>query len=286
MKYGLDVPPFGPFADVRILAALAQDAEAAGWDGFFIWDHVAREWTVDVADPWIALAAIAMQTYTLRIGTLVTPLPRRRPWNVARETVTLDRLSGGRVTLGVGLGSGRPSEWGGLGEETDPKVRGAMLDEALDVLAGLWSGELFTYHGQHFQVEGARFLPAPRQSPRIPVWVGGYWPNKAPFRRAARWDGVFPLAGSESRIEPDDLREIVAFIRSQRESDAPFDVVQRGVTPYDDPVGAAAIVAPYAEAGATWWLEAIHPPRVGGEWEGDWRVEALLERILQGPPRA
>jgi alkanesulfonate monooxygenase SsuD/methylene tetrahydromethanopterin reductase-like flavin-dependent oxidoreductase (luciferase family) len=285
MKYGLDIPPFGPLGNARTLATLAKEAEDTGWDGFFLWDHIARAWTLDIADPWIALAAVAMQTEHIRLGTLVTPLPRRRPWKGARETVSLDHLSGGRMVLGVGLGSGRPEEWANFGEETDLKTRGAMVDEALDVLAGLWRGEPFSYDGTHYHVTDAHFLPRPVQQPRIPVWVGGYWPNKAPFRRAARWDGAFPLGGRDSELQPADIAALVAFIREQRTDTRPFDVLHRGVTPGDDPARAAEIVAPFAAAGATWWIEPIHPWIFGGAWEGDWPVEAMRERIRQGPPR-
>ena len=288
MRYALDLPNMGPFADPRLLVELARDAEQAGWDGLFLWDHLGgREPNLPLVDPWIALAAIAASTERIRLGTMVTPLPRRRPWKVARETVSLDRLSGGRLILGVGLGSGRVSEWANLGEETDFKRRGAMLDEALAVLDGLWSAQPFTFHGAHYTVEGAEFLPGPLQQPRIPVWVAGYWPNKAPFRRAARWDGLYPLFPGAGEADWLPLfREAVAFVREQRgDNPAPFDILHRGTTPGDDPAQAAALVAPFAEAGATWWAEAIHPQRFGGDWGGAWPVAALRERIAQGPPR-
>lgn len=288
MRYALDLPNMGPFADPRLLVELARDAEQAGWDGLFLWDHLGgREPNLPLVDPWIALAAIAASTERIRLGTMVTPLPRRRPWKVARETVSLDRLSGGRLIVGVGLGSGRPTEWASLGEETDFKRRGAMLDEALAVLDGLWSAQPFTFHGAHYTVEGAEFLPGPLQQPRIPVWVAGYWPNKAPFRRAARWDGLYPLFPGAGEADWLPLfREAVAFVREQRgDNPAPFDILHRGTTPGDDPAQAAALVAPFAEAGATWWAEAIHPQRFGVDWGGAWPVAALRERIAQGPPR-
>lgn len=285
IRYGIDLPPFGPLGYARLLAELACEAEMAGWDGFFIWDHVAREWQIDVVDPWVALAAAAMTTTRIRLGTLVTPMARRRPWKLARETVSLDHLSGGRLILGVGLGSGRDSEWAGLGEETDARVRGVMLDEGLDVLVGLWSGQPFSYHGQHYHVEQARFLPPPLQTPRIPIWVGGYWPNKPPFRRAACWDGVFPLDKNRGDLRPDDIREMTAYVQAHRTSETAFEVVYRGTpTPGDDLGRAAAAVAPFVEAGITWWIEPIHPGHFEGEWEGDWRLEAMRTRIRQGPP--
>lgn len=291
IRYGIDLPPFGPFGSARVLADVARDAESAGWDGIFIWDHVARDWRLDIADTWVALAAMATATGRIRLGPLVTPLPRRRPWKVARETVSLDHLSNGRLILGVGLGSGRPPEWGNLGEETDLKTRGEMVDEALDIVTGLWRGEPFSYDGQHYRVNDACFLPAPLQQPRIPIWTGGYWPNKKPFRRAARWDGVFALEKSSNRLSggllPDQIRDLVAFIRAERDTDAPFDIVCRGdPTPGDDPARGAAMVAPYVDAGITWWIEAVHPWVFGAAWEQPWPFEAMRERIRQGPPKA
>ena len=287
MQYGLYLPNFGPFGDARMLADLASDAETAGWDGFFIWDHIARPLLTEVVDPWIALAAIAMKTSRLRIGALVTPLPRRRPWKVARETVSLDHLSGGRLVFGVGTGSsgGGEVEWANFGEEMDAEARAAMLDEGLAVLTGLWSGAPFTFTGRHYRVAESRFLPPAMQAPRIPVWVAGYWPNRPPFRRAARWDGVFPLFGVEG---PDVLPHVLAAVRYVREcrtDGAAFDVAHAGgPTPGDDPPRAAAIVQPYEEAGVTWWLERIYPTCFGAEWSGHWPVDAMRARIQQGPP--
>lgn len=284
MKYALYLPNFGDGISTERLIDFAQLAEGAGWDGLFLWDHVAGH-TVDFVDPWMALTAVALNTKRLRLGTTVTPLPRRRPWKLARETVTLDHVSQGRAVLGVGIGL-RDAEWGDLGEETDLHTRGAMLDEALEVVTGLWSGEPFNFEGEHYRVKDAHFLPRPVQRPRIPVWVGGFWPNKAPFRRMARWDGMFPLF---DEWEPEKvvplLRDAVAFVKAHRAEDAgPFDVVAAGATPGDEPAVAAEITAAYADAGATWWLEAIAPYRVGMDLEDPWPVEAFQARIRQGPP--
>lgn len=285
MQFGIYLPNFGPYGDARVLASLATDAEQSGWDGFFIWDHIAG-WNLPIVDVWVALAAVAMSTERIRIGTTVTPLPRRRPWKVARETVSLDHLSGGRLTLGVGIGLGE-AEYDNLGEEVDPKERGAMLDEALDVLAGLWSSEPFTYAGQHFTVKDAHFLPKPAQQPRIPIWVGGFWPNKAPFRRAAKWDGAFPLflQAQDEEQELAQLKEAVSYLSAQRTDDHPLDIICIGVTPGDQPEQAAAAARKRASLGATWWLECIAPFRFGKGFEEEWPVDALRERILQGPPR-
>jgi alkanesulfonate monooxygenase SsuD/methylene tetrahydromethanopterin reductase-like flavin-dependent oxidoreductase (luciferase family) len=285
MHYAIYLPNFGPYGEARALAELARDAEQAGWDGFFLWDHVAG-WDHPVVDPWVALTAVALATQRVRFGTTVTPLPRRRPWKVARETVSLDRLSGGRLTLSVGTGLGA-EEWEDLGEEADPRVRGAMLDEALTVLTGLWRGERFSHQGQYYHLKEAHFQPMPLQSPRIPVWVGGFWPNHAPFRRAARWDGVFPLFETDGdEAATAQLREVVQYVAAQRTGGQPFDVVCTGVTPGADRAEAARIVAQYAEAGANWWLEGIAPYRFGRGFEGEWPVAALRERVLQGPPSA
>jgi probable F420-dependent oxidoreductase len=287
MKYGIYLPNFGPFGDARILAEIARDAEQAGWDGFFIWDHIApyTGWNECIVDPWIALTAVALNTSRIRIGTTVTPLPRRRPWKVARETVSLDRLSGGRLILGVGIG-GEGKEWDDLGEESNLKTRGAMLDEALDVLTGLWSGETFSYEGKHYQLREQRFRPVPIQQPRIPVWVGGFWPHKAPLRRAAKWDGAFTLFSSGPQ-EMDEIREAAAYIREQRrDPSAPFDMIYLGrPTPGTQRKEAAEIVREYADLGITYWLENTLPFVFGGDLGEHWPMEHIRERISQGPPR-
>ncbi len=283
MRYGIYLPNFGPYGDAHTLAALARDAEASGWDGFFLWDHIAG-WQLDIVDPWVALTAVALNTHRIRIGTTVTPLPRRRPWKVARETVSLDRLSGGRLILSVGIGLGQ-GEWDDLGEVTDLKTRGAMLDEALDVLVGLWSGEPFSYNGTHYHLNNVRFTPVALQKPRIPIWVGGFWPNAAPFKRAARWDGAFPLFNPEApESELDQLEKAVALLQTERKSNAPFDIVCTGITPGENRSRAAAITHSYAERGATWWLECIAPFRFDKGFDEPWPVDELRERILQGPP--
>jgi alkanesulfonate monooxygenase SsuD/methylene tetrahydromethanopterin reductase-like flavin-dependent oxidoreductase (luciferase family) len=169
MKFAFDTPQFGAFADPRLLAQLAHEAEDAGWDAFFLWDHIQVGWPDPVADPWIALAAIAMATSRILIGPIVTPLYRRHPWKLARETVTLDHLSGGRVVLGVGLGDDVFGEIRTFDGPMDPRTRAAMLDEGLAVLLGLWSAEKFSFEGAHYTIRDAQFLPAPLQKPRIPI---------------------------------------------------------------------------------------------------------------------
>ena len=288
LKFGMSVPPFGDFANPRALAELAKQAEDAGWDGFFIWDHMMFDPTFHpITDPWVGLTAVALQTTRIRFGTMITPLARRRPWKVARETVALDHASNGRFILGVGLGDPVQWDFGFFGEETDSKDRAKRLDESLEILAGLWSGEPFSYQGAHYTIQQVHFLPRPVQQPRIPIWVAGWWPNKPPMRRAARWDGAIPI-GSGSSIPAEEWRTIIDFIHAHRPVDAPFDFVHTGASPGDNPMEAGQMVAPYWEAGVTWWIEAIDPWRFGWKWEDKWSSEAsarMQERIAQGPPR-
>ncbi len=294
MRFGLSLPNFGPYADARLLAALAHEAETAGWDGFFLWDHVLFG-DMPLVDPWVALSAVALATERMRLGPLVTPLPRRRPVKLAREAVSLDHLSNGRLVLGVGSGL-LSWELEDLGEEGDLRTRAAMLDEGLEVLTGVWSGRPFSHKGRHYTVhamlpgasEPAAFLPVPVQSPRIPIWLAGTWPHKAPFRRAARWDGIAPMKagqGLDGMLTPADLRAIVAYIGAERGSMDGFDVVIAGATSGTDGSADAAIVASYAAAGATWWLENINPWRCGWAWQGPWPLDQMNARPGLGPPR-
>jgi len=292
LKSGIYLPNFSPFGDASAIADLARDAESAGWDGFFLWDHIAQYnsdfdgGSLPCADPWIALTAAAMQTTNIKLGTTVTPLPRRRPHKLARETVTLDRLSGGRPILGVGIGGGK-TEWDYLGEETDLHTRGDMLDEGLNVLVGLWSGEPFQYDGEHYHIEKAEFLPRPLQQPRIPIWVGGFWPNKRPFHRMARWDGMFPLFNVFGPEQEPVYAEAVAFVKVERKRlglDKPFDVIKMGMTPGDDPAQASAILDPAERVGATWWLELLMPEVYGFNPTDPGAYDVLRTRVMQGPP--
>ncbi|HEX6230708.1 MAG TPA: LLM class flavin-dependent oxidoreductase [Actinomycetota bacterium] len=273
MRFGISVPNIG---ELDTLVTMGVEADRSGWDGFFLWDQIRlmKDVPVPVHDPWIALAAIAVRTERVRIGTLVTPLARRRPWKLARETVTLDHLSRGRVVLGVGLGYPPDAEFEPFGEDPDERVRAAKLDEGLEVLTGLWSGEPLDLEGRHFHVRGMRFDPVPVQRPRIPIWVGGMWPNRAPFRRAARFDGVVPIRvderGEPASLEAAELAEVVAYVRRHRRTDEPLEVVHAGVA---DPSAIAASEA----AGATWYLADAGV--AGAGWE-----EPTLELIRARPP--
>jgi alkanesulfonate monooxygenase SsuD/methylene tetrahydromethanopterin reductase-like flavin-dependent oxidoreductase (luciferase family) len=224
---------------------------------------------------------VALATERLRLGPMVTPLARRRPWKVARETVTLDRLSGGRLVLGVGLGEPPEDEYGTFGEPTDPVVRAAKLDEGLEVLTRLWSGETVSFQGRHYQVDQLAFQPTPVQRPRIPIWVAGVWPRPGPLRRAARFDGSTPVKvgpdGELAPLDPDDVRGLLEVVRPHRTSGAPFDVAVGGTTP-EDPAAARALLDPLAEAGATWWQESVDPRQTD--------LAAFTRRVRQGPPAA
>ena len=193
---------------------------------------------------------------------------------MARAAVTLDRLSGGRLVLGVGIGTDRVREFSCFGEEASDKLHGELLDEGLEVLTRLWSGETFSYTGAHYHLTDACFLPVPLQQPRIPIWVAGVWPNKKPFRRAAQWDGVCPIA-SDRALTPQDYRELTAYVQSQHPETAPFDILAAGRTSGTDRVADAELVRPFAEAGATWWQE-------GFDWQSS--LEQVRARVRQGPP--
>jgi alkanesulfonate monooxygenase SsuD/methylene tetrahydromethanopterin reductase-like flavin-dependent oxidoreductase (luciferase family) len=288
MRYGVYVPNFGPYGDARMLADLAYEAEEAGWDGFFLWDQVSKSTltpTVDpMVDPWVALAAIALRTSAIRLGTLVTPLPRRRPWKVARETVSLDHLSAGRLIFGVGSGSGY-FDFEALGEASDAKTLAKLLDEGLEVLTGLWSGEPYRHEGLAYHIKEAQFLPRPVQSPRIPIWVAAMWPAKAPLRRAARWDGIVPIGRDLSLMEmltAAQMHEIIRSVVSLPGYTTPYEVVHSGITDGMDPAHDSEVVAAYQQVGVTWWVEKIQPER-WGSWT-NWPLEAMRTRVRQGPP--
>jgi alkanesulfonate monooxygenase SsuD/methylene tetrahydromethanopterin reductase-like flavin-dependent oxidoreductase (luciferase family) len=269
VRHAVYVPPFATFGDVNLLVDLACAAEQAGWDGFFLWDHLLYQDDVPFVDAWIALAAIAAATERIRLGPLITPLPRRRPWKVAREAVTLDHLSGGRLVLGVGLGIDFWREFGGFGgEAADDPERAALLDDGIEILTRLWSGEPVTYAGSRLRVDGVRFLPTPLQEPRIPIWSAVLWPPRpSPVRRAARCDGVAPFR-PDGPLTPDNVRELRAAIERERASDAPFDICLHG------PPGRAA---EFEAAGVTWFMMSFYPEEPLGE------VRSVIER---GPQRS
>jgi alkanesulfonate monooxygenase SsuD/methylene tetrahydromethanopterin reductase-like flavin-dependent oxidoreductase (luciferase family) len=276
MRYALNMPNFGSYANIPDLVALAKDAEAAGWDGFFLWDHIspAASPGAEFCDPWMALTPVALATEGLRIGTMITPLPRRRPWVLARQVATLDQLSNGRVTLGVGIGY-PPEEYRLFGEETDERVRADKLDEGLEILAGLLSGEPFRFAGEQYQVDEVAFLPAAVQA-HVPVWVAGMWPNRRPMRRAARWDGAFPIRADIQPLTPDEVREIRGYVEAHRESSEPFELVLSGESSGYSPFALKHPLAVYEAAGVTWWLETLT------DWRGT--LGEMREYVRGGPP--
>jgi alkanesulfonate monooxygenase SsuD/methylene tetrahydromethanopterin reductase-like flavin-dependent oxidoreductase (luciferase family) len=259
MRYAISVPPGASPAD---LVDCARAADRAGWDAFFLWDHVyiADGWTLH--DPWVLLGAMAVTTERIRLGPMVTPLARRRPWKVAKEVITLDHLSGGRAMVGVGLGA-PDAEFTAFGEPADPRARGAALDEALVVLDGLLRGEEVAHDGPLFHVH-ARLTPASVQRPRPPIWVAATWPHRRPLERASRYDGVFVLGrDSQGGLTPEQLAEVRRVVGPE------VDVAM----PPDPP----ASVEEYAAAGVTWLI--CGPPGPEGDWLGD-----LRERVEAGPP--
>ena len=267
MRFGLSFPNFGSYAEPGPMVELAVTAEEAGWDGFFVWDHIVITDGMPVADPWVLLGAMGQATESIKLGPMVAALPRHRPWVVARQGVTVDRLTGGRMILGVGIGYPPEVEFATFDDPTDARERADMLDEGLEIITRVWSGESFEFEGEHYKVLRNRFAPKPGQEPRIPIWVAGMLPNLRPFRRAARFDGVFPIRSDMQDLAPADVARVARYVRSQRTTDESFDVVVGG------PV--AADVAAMAEAGATWYLAGPSP-----EAES---FEEILAWISAGP---
>ncbi|MCA9900002.1 MAG: LLM class flavin-dependent oxidoreductase [Ardenticatenaceae bacterium] len=273
MKYGFVIPS----GDARTVAELAKTAESHHWDAIFVWEPV---WGIDA---WVSLTAAAMVTERIKLGTMITPISRMRPWKLASETATLDNLSGGRVILGVGLGA-VDTGFHAFGEVTDRKTRAELLDEGLDILTGLWRGQPFSYEGKHYKVAECDFFPPPPpvQQPRIPIWMVGAWHWPKSMARVLRYDGLLPnvldAEKNHQPLTPKAVAEMAAFIR-QEKGNEPFDIVVEGETPGDKPDEAAEKVRPFAQAGATWWLET--------RWQlprDEAGLQIVEERIRQGPP--
>jgi alkanesulfonate monooxygenase SsuD/methylene tetrahydromethanopterin reductase-like flavin-dependent oxidoreductase (luciferase family) len=244
MRFCLSVPPF---TDPATVLGLARDAEAHGWDGFFLWDHLSWDGIVEAHDPWTLLGAIAVETRRIRVGTMVTPLSRRRPAVVAKHLTTLDHLSGGRVTLGVGLGDPPDLDFGDLGDEPSYRVRAEITDEALEIVSGLVGDGSVDHRGEHLQATTS-FRPLPLQRPRIPIWIAGRAPHRRPLARARRWDGYIPIA--DPFLTPEGLADYVG----AHPHDA-WDVVAQWPddTSPDD----------WAAAGATWLVRSVWPNEAG-----------------------
>ncbi len=295
MKHAIYAPTLKDYADVKRLVELAIEAERAGFDGFFIWDVLFMEQGADAADPTVALGAIAQATTRIRIGAMITPLARRRPWKLAKEIATLDHLSGGRVTLGIGLGEPADIEFGNVGDDATAKGRAERLDEGLEILDPLLRGETVNYTGKHFQIRDTRIAPRCVQRPRVPIWGGAGLPAKAGLRRAARWDGLFPISFPASPVMRDDgsfdtaqmwldsrkFAEVVQVTLDYRATfnvnrDASgFDFAASGNTRGDSHDQARNKVAAFEAAGATWWFEWLDD-RAG-------TYAASLNHVRRGP---
>ena len=277
MKFGV-VTSFG---SARDYVGMARDAEEAGWDGVFAWDDISVE-RGDVFDPWVVLGAMAAVTERVTLGAMVFSLPRRRPWKVARETITLDNLSNGRLVVPVGLGGTWDGGYSRVSTE-DPsrRVRAEKLDECLDILELAWSGETVSYQGTHYWMRDLHFDPRPVQRPRIPVWPIGAWPHAKSLSRAARWDGIVVSdmsgASEDEKGTPQVIADVAAWMAEHREPSGPFEIVIEGLTSGADHAADRAMLEPMAQAGATWFIES--------RWEEDQSVDTVRERIRRGPPR-
>lgn len=276
MRYGVYCANFGSLGEPRTLIDMAVLAEESGWDGFFVFDHIITwpDRAVPSADPWTVLAVVAERT-NLVLGPLVTPVARRQPWELAHQVASIDRLSGGRLALGVGLGVS--SDFDAFGDTSTRVERGDRLDEALPLLRALWSGEP-VHHSGHWSVNGIQLVPPP-QGP-VPIWVAGRYGARRPLRRAARYEGFFPINrvwDHDDLLTPAQFAEMVAVIGEERGGLDGFELLTAGLTSAPTPDEVADHVAPFAEAGATWWLETFEPHR------GD--LDELAERVRMGPPR-
>jgi len=264
------------FEDFNANIDLACEAEETGWDAFFLPDGLALEipshGALPLFDPWVVMGAIAIRTSRIRFGTMITPISRRRPWKLARECVTVDQLSKGRLILAVGMGAA--ADDGGfhkVGEAIDLKIRAQRVDEGLAIIDGLWKGVPLTFRGEHFHVDNMTMLPRPFQTPRIPIWVVGVWGKPKSMRRALSWDGIIPQRYRDWQpFSPDEVRSIRDYVFKQRTDNRPFEIIAGGMA-----AGNPQAVRPFIEAGATWWVE--------GDM-GSLSFDALRERLRQGPP--
>lgn len=268
MKYGFILP----FGDARVAADLAHEAEQAGWNGFFLWEPICG------VDAWIGLTAAAMQTSHIRLGTMLSPISRMRPWELASKAATLDRLSSGRVIVSVGLGA-IGTGFAQFGEITDRKLRAERVNEGLEIITGLWHGQPFSYTGKHYQLQpvDAAAPPPPIQQPRIPIWVVGAWPHPKSMERALKYDGLIPQGlHAENEAQFQVFEEMMSSLRAQHTQRSAFDIVIDYKVPRTQRSDKAETVRRWASAGATWWIEGL--------WEAT-DVQEVQQHIAQGPPR-
>jgi alkanesulfonate monooxygenase SsuD/methylene tetrahydromethanopterin reductase-like flavin-dependent oxidoreductase (luciferase family) len=278
VRFGVFLPPFAEFAEPERVVALARRAEESGWDGLFLWDHMLAAPGMAVADPWVTMAAVATATSRIRIGALVTPLPRRRPWVLSRQMATLDRLCEGRLVGGIGLGDDGWSEFSAFSEAVDPVLRGEMLDEGLELLQRFLSGKPVQYSGRHYVVNSPPLLPVPRQQP-LPIWGACRWPNRKPLARIAKLQGCFPIYRTEGAPPPPDPEDVAALRAALIDLGAApsIDIAVRCALSLEDPASVPETVATLAEAGVTWLLEGVPPGAPPDE---------VMAVVSQGPPRA
>ncbi|MDG6910228.1 MAG: LLM class flavin-dependent oxidoreductase [Nitrososphaerota archaeon] len=277
MKFGFIIPG----GSATEIVKLASDAEQSGWDGAFYYDDIYTDAKTEMSAAWPVVTAMALSTKRIRIGSFLTAVGRRRPWELARESVTVDWLSGGRLILPTGLGWAGDGAYTKAGMPADRRVRAEMLDEGLEILDGLWSGKPFRYNGEHNRIKTMRFIPRPVQRPRIPIWVVGAWGRSKSMRRSLKCDGLIPVIkkpdGTHGEVTPDTIHEMSRYASENREVRGnmrmEFDLIKEGATPAN-PGKARATVEPFAEAGATWWMESMW-----GQGPGDVR-----RRIRAGPP--
>lgn len=294
MRHAVYAPTFNDYGEPARLVALAEAAERAGWDGFFIWDHLALEpgGKLELVDATVMLGALAQATTRLRLGAMITPLARRRPWKFAKEMATLDRLSGGRIVVGVGLGEPAPLEFEAFGEDGSARGRASRLDEGLQIFDRLVRGEQVDHHGAHYQLREAALAPRATQQPRMPIWVAASLPAEAGLRRAVRWDGVFPVRVPQAVLDgapvtaldwrdwwltPTELGALAARLAAMRGGLAGFDLLASGRLADAPRAAAAATIAAFAAAGATWYCEWVD--------EAVGSFDQALAGIERGPPR-
>jgi alkanesulfonate monooxygenase SsuD/methylene tetrahydromethanopterin reductase-like flavin-dependent oxidoreductase (luciferase family) len=279
MKFGINIPNFGYFGEPQNITYLSELVEKSGWDGLFIWDHVQAfpEWHrgLPFIDPWIALSIISMKTEKIFLGPYITPLPRRRPWQVYRQATSIDHLSKGRLMLGFGIGTPE-FDFSSFGDTSDPKIKGEMLDEALEIINKFQTQEPFSYNGKYYNLNDVLLNPGPYKK-KIPIFIAGQWPNKKPMRRAAKFDGVVPISSTwPEYLSPDEINELHQYIVSHRTRDDPIEIMVGGITPSDKSEG-KSIIKKYEKVGMTWWSEDINAIRGP--------IDELIERIETGPPK-
>lgn len=277
MKYGFILP----FGDANTAADYAEEAEKIGWDGFFVWESI---WGVDA---WVSLAAAAILTKRIKLGTMLSPLSRMRPWKIASEVTSLDRLSIGRAILSVGLGA-MDTGYAAFNETTDRKTRAELLDESLEIITGLWSGKPVKFSGKHYRVDTS-LLPEsfahpelPIQKPSVPIWVVGAWFRQKSIDRAMKYNGIIPnffdvngniAMGTPS---PSQIQDVAEYVASHKKHGHLMDIIVEGQTQGDSPRLSRDKVKQHESAGATWWLESM--------WH-ETDPQAVLLRIHQGPPK-